>query len=140
MALAKAKLDRILKVRTLQLGLVRAEEARANERFAGEVNLRNRIAQLTQDIAPTASTGQGLSLIAAAHFRDRLQQSAEAADGRMRAAEHVAALAAEKTREAKRDQSAIEKLLARAQADAALRAIRTLEAAPPSRKIRHDPC
>ena len=138
--LAKNKLDRIHKVRTLQLGLVRAEEARANERFAGEVNLRNRIAQLSHDIAPTASTGQGLSMIAAAHFRDRLQQSAEAADGRMRAAEHVAALAAEKTREAKRDQSAIEKLLARAEADAAIRAIRALEAAPPSRKIRHDPC
>ena len=140
MALAKNKLDRILKVRTLQLGLVRAEEARANERFAGEVSLRNRIAQLTNDIAPTPSIGQGLSMIAAAHLRERLQHSAEAADGRMRDAEQVAALAAEKTREAKRDQSAIEKLLARAEADAALRAIRALEAAPPSRKIRHDPC
>jgi flagellar FliJ protein len=140
MALGKKKLDRIHKVRTLQLGLVRAEEVRANERFASEVNLRNRIAQLTHDIAPTPTAGQGLSMIAAAHFRDRLQQSAEAADGRMRAAEHVAALAAEKTREAKRDQSAIEKLLARAEADAALRGIRALEAAPPSRKIRHDPC
>ena len=140
MPLAKNKLDRILKVRTLQLGLVRAEEARANERFTGEVNLRNRIAQLTQDIAPAPSLSQGVSMIAAAHFRDRLQQSAEAAEGRMRAAEHVATLAAEKTREAKRDQSAIEKLLARAEADAALREIRALEAAPPPRKIRHDPC
>ena len=134
------KLERILKVRTLQLGLVRAEEARANERFAGEVNLRNRIAALAEDIAPAASKGHGFSLVAAAHFRDRLQQSAEAADGRMRAAEHVASAAAEKTREAKRDQSAIEKLLDRAAANDALRAIRTLESAPPSRKIRHDPC
>ena len=140
MALAKKKLDRIHRVRTLQLGLVRAEEVRANARFAGEVTLRNRIAQLTHDIAPTASAGQGLSMIAAAHFRDRLQQSAEAAEGRMRVAEHVATLAAEKTREAKRDQSAIEKLVARAEADAALREIRALEAAPPPRKIRHDPC
>lgn len=140
MALAKKKLDRIHRVRTLQLGLVRAEEVRANARFAGEVTLRNRIAQLTHDIAPTASADQGLSMIAAAHFRDRLQQSAEAADGRMRAAEQIAALAAEKTRDAKRDQSAIEKLLARADADAAVRAIRALEATPPSRKVRHDPC
>jgi flagellar FliJ protein len=134
------KLDRILKVRTLQLGLVRAEEARATERFAGEVNLRNRIAALAADIAPAPSTGHGFSLVAAAHFRDRLQQSAEAADGRLRAAEHLAQQAAEKTREAKRDQSAIEKLLDRALAEDAVKAIRALEAAPPSRKIRHDPC
>lgn len=140
MGLKAKKLDRILKVRTLQLGLVRADEARANERFAGEVNLRNRIAQLAEGIAPAPEAGKGVSLSAAAHFRDRLQQSAEAADGRMRAAEHVANLAAEKTREAKRDQSAIEKLLGRAAAEDALKAIRALEAAPPTRKVRHDPC
>lgn len=140
MAREKKKLDRILKVRTLQLDLVRADEARANERFAGEVALRNRIAQLAEGIAPAQSVGKGFSLVAAAHFRDRLQQSAEAAEGRMRAAEHVVQQAAEKTREAKRDQSAIEKLLDRAAADAALKAIRALEAVPPSRKIRHDPC
>ncbi|KQS03380.1 hypothetical protein ASG11_03150 [Sphingomonas sp. Leaf357] len=140
MGLKAKKLDRILKVRTLQLGLVRAEEARANERFAGEVNLRNRIAQLAEGIAPAAEVGKGAALSAAAHFRDRLQQSAEAADGRMRAAEHVAAQAAEKTREAKRDQTAIEKLLGRAAAEDALKAIRALEAAPPTRKVRHDPC
>lgn len=134
----RKKLDRILKVRTLQLGLVRAEEARANERFAGEVSLRNRIAQLAQGIAPAPEVGKGVSLSAAAHFRDRLQQSAEAAEGRMRAAEHVAALAADKTREAKRDQSAIEKLLERATADEALKAMRALEAAPPTRRHRHD--
>jgi flagellar FliJ protein len=136
----KKKLDRILKVRTLQLGLVRAEEARANERFVGEVTLRNRIAQLAEGIAPAPEAGKGFSLSAAAHFRDRLQQSAEAADGRMRAAEHVATLAAEKTREAKRDQSAIEKLLDRRAAEDALKAIRALESAPPTRKVRHGPC
>jgi flagellar FliJ protein len=134
------RLDRILKVRTLQLGLVRAEEARANERFVGEVTLRNRIAALAADIAPAPSIGPGFSLVAAAHFRDRLQQSAEAANGRLRAAEQLAQQAAEKTREAKRDQSAIEKLLDRAMAEQAVKEIRALEAAPPSRKIRHDPC
>lgn len=136
----RRKLDRILKVRTLQLGLVRAEEARANERFAGEVNLRNRIAQLAETMAPAPQSAQGSSLGAAAHFRDRLQRSAEAADERMRAAEQVVQQAAENSRDAKRDQSAIEKLLDRARADEALKAIRALEAAPPSRKIRHDPC
>lgn len=134
------KLKRILKVRTLQLGLVRAEEARANERFTGEVSLRNRIAQLAENMAPAPQVALGSSLGAAAHFRDRLQQSAEAADDRMRAAQYVAEQAAEKSRGAKRDQSAIEKLLDRARADDALKAIRALESAPPLRKIRHDPC
>ena len=136
----RKKLDRILKVRTLQLGLVRAEEARANERFAGEVSLRNRIAQLAENMAPAPEIAQASSLGAAAHFRDRLQRSAEAADDRMRFAEQAAQQAAENSRDAKRDQSAIEKLLDRARADDALKAIRALEAAPPSRKIRHDPC
>ena len=134
------KLNRILKVRTLQLGLVRAEEARANERFAGEVSLRNRIAQLVDAIAPAPEIARGGALGAAAHFRERLHHSADAADGRMRAAERVATLAAEKTREAKRDQSAIEKLLVRATADEALKEMRALEATPPIRKNRHDPC
>lgn len=136
----RKKLDRILKVRTLQLGLVRGEEARANERFAGEVSLRNRIAQLAATMAPAPQSAQGSSLGAAALFRDRLQRSAEAADDRMRAAEQVVQQAAENSRDAKRDQSAIEKLLDRARADEALKAIRALETAPPSRKIRHDPC
>ena len=135
-----AKLDRLLRVRTLQLGLVRAEEVRAQERFASEANLKGRIAQLAEAVAPSAAPTEGFSFIAAAHFRDRLQQSAEAAEGRLRAAERVVERAAEATREARRDQSAIEKLIARADADAALKAIRALEAAPPTRKIRHDPC
>ncbi|MES2055736.1 MAG: hypothetical protein V4564_07360 [Pseudomonadota bacterium] len=134
------KLDRILRVRTLQLGLVRAEEARANERVASEVTLRNRIAQLAEDIAPSASGGHAFSMIAAAHFRDRLQQSAEAAEQRLRVAERGVERAAMASREAKRDQSAIEKLLARADADAAIKAIRAMESAPSVRKIRHDPC
>ncbi len=135
-----SKLDRLLRVRTLQLGLVRAEEARAQQRFASESTLKGRIAQLAEGVAPSAAPTQGFSFVAAAHFRDRLQQSAEAAEGRLRAAEQVVARAAEATREARRDQNAIEKLIARADAEAAVKAIRALEAAPAARKIRHDPC
>ncbi|MDB5706660.1 MAG: hypothetical protein JWN66_3776 [Sphingomonas bacterium] len=135
-----AKLDRLLRVRTLQLGLVRAEEVRAQDRFRSETALKSRIAQLAEGVAPSSAQTAGFSFIAAAHFRDRLQQSAEAAEGRLRAAEQVVERAAEATREARRDQSAIEKLIARADADAVLKAIRALEAAPPTRKIRHDPC
>jgi hypothetical protein len=135
-----AKLDRLLRVRTLQLGLVRAEEVRAQERFNNEATLSSRIAQLAEGVAPQSAPTQGFSLVATAHFRDRLQQSAEAAAGRLRAAERVVERAAEATREARRDQNAIEKLIARADADAALKAIRALEASPPTRKIRHDPC
>jgi len=135
-----AKLDRLLRVRTLQLGLVRAEEVRAQERLNNEATLSSRIAQLAEGVAPQSAPTQGFSLVATAHFRDRLQQSAEAAAGRLRAAERVVERAAEATREARRDQNAIEKLIARADADAALKAIRALEASPPTRKIRHDPC
>ncbi len=135
-----AKLDRILRVRTLQLGLVRAEETRAQERAASEALLKARIAQLVAGVAPASEPVAAFSLVAAAHFRERLHQSAEAAEGRLRAAEAVAERAAEATREARRDQSAIEKLIARGEADAVVKAIRAMEAAPPTRKIRHDPC
>lgn len=138
--MAKSKLDRILRVRTLQLGLVQAEESRAQERAASEAMLKSRIAQLVEGVSPAPAPVAAFSLVAAAHFRERLHQSAEAAEGRLRAAEAVAERAAEATREARRDQSAIEKLIARAEADAVVKAIRALEAAPPSRKIRHDPC
>lgn len=136
----KSKLDRLLRVRTLQLGLIRADEARAQERFASEATLKGRIAQLAANIAPAPTDTHAFSIIAAAHFRERLQISAEAADNRLRMAEQGMERAAAASREAKRDQSAIEKLLSRADAEAALKAIRALEVAPPSRKIRHDPC
>ena len=133
-------LDRLLRVRTLQLGLVRAEEARAQDRVASEEALRNRIASLSESVAPAPEPSAAFSMIAAAHFRERLHRSAEAADARLRQAERVLFRAGEARREAKRDHSAIEKLIAREEADQALKAIRALEAAPPVRKIRHDPC
>ncbi|TPG20812.1 hypothetical protein EAH87_05435 [Sphingomonas koreensis] len=139
--MAKAKtLDRLLRVRTLQLGLVRAEEARAHEKLASEAALRNRITQLTESVDPATPPGAAFSLIAAAHFRDRLHRSAEAADARVIAAQRLAARAGEATRDAKRDHAAIEKLIARADAVQLVKAIRALEETPPVRKFRHDPC
>ncbi|TKD52004.1 hypothetical protein [Sphingomonas baiyangensis] len=140
---AAKKLERILRVRTLQLGLSRAEEARAAERVASEIALRNRIAELAANVAPAPSPAQtpGMSLAAAAHFRDRLHQSADAAQRRVVVAEQGLGHAQTATREARRDQSAVEKLIARADVDAALKALRAMEALPPSRpRKRHDPC
>ena len=133
-------LNRILRVRTLQLGLTQAEEARANERVASEAALRNRIAQLSAGVAPAEAAADALSFIAAAHFRERLHQSAAAADQRLRNAEALHTRANEATKAARRDQSAVEKLIARDAATQALKEVRALEAAPPLRKVRHDPC
>ena len=134
------KLARIHRVRTLQLGLVRADEMRAQARLANEAMLEKRIGELVAAIAPAPAAASAASLIAAAHFRERLQVSATAAEARLRAAALSADRAAEATRAAKRDQTAVEKLIARAEADAALAAIRALEEAPPTRTLRHDPC
>ncbi len=135
------KLDRILRVRTLQLGLTRADESRAQAKVDSEAALRNRIAELSEGVAPARSeAADALSFMAAAHFRDRLHQSAAAAEERLRAARAVLERAGEARKQARRDQSAVEKLIARDDAAAAVKAIRALEEAPPLRKIRHDPC
>lgn len=137
------KLSRILRVRTLQLGLTRADEARAADRVASELALRDRIARLADEVAPAPSPqpADSLSFAAAAHYRDRLHQSAHAAQTRVTAAHDGLAVAQAATREARRDQSAVEKLIVRADHAAALKAIRALEALPPGRAPkRHDPC
>jgi len=136
----KKQLDRLLRVRTLQLNMTRAAEAQAHDRRASEADLAHRIAQLALNVAPAPTEGSGFSLVAAAHFRSRLHASAEMAQARLTDAERAAERATEATRDARRDQNAIEKLLERADAEAALKAIRELEVAPPVRKIRHDPC
>lgn len=128
------KLARIHRVRTLQLGLVRAEEARAHERTTSEAALAQRIGQLAAAVAPAAEIGAGFSLAASAYYRERLHQSATAADARVRAAELRAEHAAEATRSAQRDQSAVEKLMARADAAAVIKDIRAMEDAPATRK------
>lgn len=134
----RTRLTRIHRVRTLQLGLIRAEEMRAHDRVASETRLADRIATLAAGVAP--SDGAGFSLAASAHYRERLLQSAEAADSRVRTARFQSVQASENTKAAHRDQVAVEKLIARADADLALREIRNLQNAPPTRKIRHDPC
>lgn len=136
------KLERLLRVRTLQLGQVQGEEARARARVDQEEALRERIAGLAANVAPRAAPAptSATSMIAAAHYRERLQQSAQAAEQRVAVAERNLDTARAATRDARRDQSAIEKLIAREQADAALKALRELEQLPPSGRNRHDIC
>jgi flagellar FliJ protein len=135
------KLDRLLRVRTLQLDMVRVQEVAARAKVAQEEALRERIAQLAANVAPVTETKEfATGLIAAAHYRERLHQSAHAAERRVEVAEYGLQAAAEKTREAKRDQSAIEKLIARADAADAIKALREMENLPPSGRNRHDIC
>ncbi len=140
MAKRGISLDRILRVRTLQLGLVQAAEMQAHEKVASEDALRSRIAQLVANVAPEEEAAEAFSFIAAAHFRDRLNQSAAAAEARLRTATDNLTRASDATREARRDQSAIEKLIARQDQAAIVKAMRALEEAPPTRRNRHDPC
>lgn len=134
------RLVRLHRVRTLQLNLVRADEARARDKFASEATLAARITALADAVAPEPAGALGVSLGAAAHYRDRLHQSAAAASVRVDAAEQFAERAAEATKAARRDQNAVEKLIARAEAQAALAAIRAMEATPVGKSKRHDPC
>ena len=134
------RFDRLLRVRTLQLGQVRSQEVAARAKVAQEEALRSRIDQLAAGVAPAEQQGMATSLIAAAHYRERLHQSALVAAQRVDAAEQQLSRAENATREAKRDQSAIEKLIARGEAEAALKALRALEALPSTGKNRHDLC
>ena len=141
MADRRRQLARIDRVRAVQLNIARAAEAEAQAHAASETALGARIAQLAAAIAPMPAVGAGFSLTAAAHYRDKLQQSALAAEARVSRAHGRVAEANEATRAAERDQKAVEKLRARADADAALAAIRALESAPVARRpFRHDPC
>lgn len=135
-----ASFRRVLRVRTLQVNLARVEEAAAHERLASEAALRERIARLADDVAPRAVAAGGFTLMAAAHYRERLSHSAAAAEARERQAAERAEIASALAREAKRDQTAVEKLIARRDAEVALAAMRALADAPPARQVRHDPC
>ena len=66
--------------------------------------------------SPAPLPGSATSLIAAAHYRERLHQSAFAAERRVADAQRGLDHARSATQEAKRDQSAIEKLIERAEA------------------------
>lgn len=138
------KLARIHRVRTLQLGLTRADEMRAYEKFASETHLASRIQALADAVSPAADTAAiGASLGAQAHFRERLHQSSAAAQMRVQSAEMFVNRAVEATRSAKRDQSAIEKLLDRARIANVAKEMRAMEETPPVSPLkakRHDPC
>ena len=136
------KLGRLLRVRTLQLDMVRASEVAAHQKVTNEEALRIRIAQLAQGVAPAPAPkpGSATSLTAAAHYRERLHESAFAAERRIAEARRGLDSARAATREAKRDQTAIEKLIERAEANAARKAMRALEDMPAIPRKRHDPC
>ena len=135
--MAKDQLGRIHRVRTVKLNLARAEEVRAHAQVATETALSARIAQLVEAVAP--ASGSAATLLAASHYRDRLNKSAATAANRVRMAEADAARAAEGARAAKRDQSAVEKLMERARAEDVRRGMRVLEDQPAPKK-RHGPC
>jgi flagellar FliJ protein len=136
------KLERLLRVRTLQLDQVRAAEVHARTKVDQEQILRERIAALADNVAPVAAPAPtfATSLIAAAHYRDRLHQSAHAAERRFAVAQQGLETARAATREAHRDQNAIEKLIEREDAKAALKTLRELEALPANSRKRHDIC
>lgn len=135
------QLARVARVRAVQLTLARAGQAQADAQVASETALNARIAQLAAAIAPAPSQGGAFSLSAAAHYRDRLHQTALAAQARVTQAEHRATVATEAARTAERDSKAVEKLQSRADVAALLAEMRALEGAPaPTRPLRHDPC
>lgn len=124
------RLKRLHRVRTLQLGLARAEESRMQAQLSSETQLSQRIAQLADAVAPAPVTAGAVNLAAAAHFRERLHRSAEAALNRVRMAEEQAERSTEATRAARRDQSAVEKLLERSRADDIRAEMKALEDVP----------
>lgn len=136
----RQQLARVHRVRSIQLNQVQALEADAHARFASEAALRTRIAQLAAGVAPQPVAAEGVSFAAAALYRERLQISAQAAEQRVANATARVEQAAAATRAARQDRHAIEKLIERDEAALALKALRELEVAPPSRTIRHDPC
>ena len=133
-------LARLHRVRTIQLHLAHADEMRAHDHLTSEAQLHDRIAQLAAAVAPIAASAVGVSLGAAAHYRDKLHQSALTAAIRVSNAEDHRARTAETTLAARRDQTAIEKLIERADAVAVRAEMRALEETPPGGGKRHDPC
>jgi hypothetical protein len=120
------RLGRMLRVRSLQLDLARAEQAAAAERASSAAALAARIESLRQDVAPRQGAEQGLTLFAAAHYRDRLARSQVEAQRRVQLAHQQLDLARDAATAAKRDHGVVEKLIEReleAQARAALKAL-----------------
>lgn len=133
------QLARIHRVREVQVALAEADYARAEEKAGAERRLGARVAQLAADVAPTIGSGSAAGFAATAHFRERLHQSAAAAQARAQAADAQLERDAARVIDAKRDRAAAEKLLERAQARVAADARRPPEDLP-TRRDRHDPC
>lgn len=135
MARDTRRLGRMLRVRSLQLDLARAEQARALDQASSAAQLAQRIEALRQDVAPQAGAAQGLSLFAAAHYRDRLSRSQIEAQRRVAIANQQLDQAREAAGAAKRDHVVVEKLIAR-ELDAQAAAVRkALEDAPHPRAL-----
>ncbi|HEV2568553.1 hypothetical protein [Sphingomonas sp.] len=136
MARDAKKLGRMLRVRSLQLDLARAEQAAAAERASSAAALAARIESLRQDVAPRQGSEQGLSLFAAAHYRDRLARSQAEAQRRVTAAHQLLDQARDAANAAKRDHGAVEKLIDRELEARAAAARKALEDAPhPTRAL-----
>lgn len=133
-------LRRIHRVRTAQLNLARADEARATAALAAETAMTDRIAALVDAVAPAPATTGAFTLAGTALFRERLHRSADAAAMRVEHAEMRVARAGEASRAAHRDQSVVEKLIDRARREALYREARDLQNAPPQARKRHGSC
>lgn len=130
MARDAKRLGRMLRVRTLQLDLARAEQAAAADRASSATALAARIESLRQDVAPREGSNQGLSLFAAAHYRDRLARSGIEAQHRVQLAHQQLDQARDAATAAKRDHGVVEKLIERELAAQARAALKALEDAP----------
>lgn len=126
------RLGRMLRVRSLQLDLARAEQAAAADRVSSATALADRIEGLRQDVAPRAGTDQGLSLFAAAHYRDRLARSQVEAQRRVTVTHQQLDQARDAASSAKRDHGVVEKLIERELDVQAAAARKALEDAPHS--------
>jgi len=133
-------LARIHRVRTLQLTLAQGEETRARAQVDSETALSGRIAALVAAVAPSPAMWGGAGLRAAAHYRERLHHSADAAQLRVERAEQAVTAAARATRAARQDEAAMGKLVERARADRRDADARALEEACAIAGKRHTPC
>jgi flagellar protein FliJ len=129
------RLGRMLRVRGLQLDLARAEQAAAAERASSAAALADRIESLRQDVAPRAGSDQGLTLFAAAHYRDRLAKSHVEAQRRVQITNQQLDQARDATTTAKRDHGVVEKLIDRELQAQAAAARKALEDAPQTARV-----
>ncbi len=130
MARDPKRLGRMLRVRSLQLDLARAEQAQAADRASSARALADRIEALRQDVSPREGGNQGLSLFAAAHYRDRLARSGIEAQRRLQVAHQQLDHARSAATSAKRDHGVVEKLIDRELEAKAKAARKAMEDAP----------